>query len=93
MAIEKGHLDAMYNLGDYYENIVYNYDLMKKYYLMAIEKGNLDAMHRLGLYYETNHYNYNLMKKYYLLCYRFKYNIHFISSIYYYYKSYNYNNL
>jgi hypothetical protein len=41
MAIDKGNLNAMNNLGYYYENIEKNYDLAKKYYLMAIDKGNL----------------------------------------------------
>ena len=44
IAIEKGNTSAMTNLGFYYKNKVYNYDLMKKYYLMASEKGNKSAM-------------------------------------------------
>jgi len=52
MAIEKGHIRAMYSLGEYYERIE-DYNNMKKYYLMAIEKGNVYAMFLLGFYYEN----------------------------------------
>ena len=39
MAIDNGCSCSMYNLGNYYQNVEKNYDLMKKYYLMAIENG------------------------------------------------------
>jgi TPR repeat protein len=39
MAIEKGHSDAMFELGNYY-NDQSDFDNMKKYYLMAIEKSH-----------------------------------------------------
>ena len=34
MAIEMGDHDIMYKLGDYYENIEKDYDLMARYYSM-----------------------------------------------------------
>ncbi len=63
MALEKGNLNAMKNLGDYYYRND-NCELMKKYYLMAIDKGDTDAMNKLGYYYNTKE-DYELMKKYY----------------------------
>jgi TPR repeat protein len=57
----------MNNLGYYYQYIEYNYDLMKKYYLMSIKKGFSNAMYNLGYYYEKEENNYKLMKKYYLM--------------------------
>ena len=57
----------MYRLGLYYKNIYYNYDLMKKYYLMSINNGNINTMYKFGLYYEKEEINYELMKKYYLM--------------------------
>jgi hypothetical protein len=62
-----GNKHAMYNLGEYYEDIEKNYDLMKKYYLMAIEEDDVDAMYNLGKYYENVEINYDEMKKYYLM--------------------------
>ncbi len=38
MAIDIGNHDIMYKLGDYYENIEKNYDLMGKYYSMVFNK-------------------------------------------------------
>ena len=38
MAIDMGDHDIMYKLGDYYENIEKDYDLMEKYYSMAFNK-------------------------------------------------------
>jgi len=67
MAIEKGNIIAMNNLGLYYKDIEQNYDEMKKYYLMAIEKGENIAMSNLGHYYQTIEENYDEMKKYYLM--------------------------
>ena len=95
MAIEKGCLDAMFNLGYYYDKIEHNYELMKEYYSMAIEKGHTKSMFNLGYYYQTKHYNYDLMKKYYLMCNKYEYigvNNYIIRS-YFNYKSFNYYNL
>jgi TPR repeat protein len=67
MAIEKGNIEAMYNLGYYYKEIEKNYGEMKKYYMMAIEKGYDSAMNNLGYYYENIEKNYEEMKKYYIM--------------------------
>ena len=66
MAIEKGNITSMKDVGDYYKNIEENYDLMKQYYLLAIEKGDISCMDKLGSYYKSTEKNYDLMKKYYL---------------------------
>ena len=50
MAIDKGDIDAMNNLGILYEN-EQKYEFAEKYYLMAIEKGHCNAMTNLGLMY------------------------------------------
>jgi hypothetical protein len=52
-----------YYLGWYYEMIIKDYDLMKKYYLNAIEDGCSVSMNRLGIYYKMIEINYDLMKK------------------------------
>ena len=62
MAIEKGNVYAMFNIGDYYETIEKNYDEAEKYYIMAIEKCNDKSMNNLGLYYETIEKKYNKAK-------------------------------
>jgi len=66
-AIELGNSNAMCVLGQYYQNIGKNCDLMKKYYIQAIELGNSNAMYSLGRYYHYIAYNYELMQ-YYDLC-------------------------
>jgi len=65
MAIEKGYIDSMCNLGKYYHKIK-DYEIMKKYYLMAIEYGDKDSLHYLGNYYHEVG-EYEAMKKYYWL--------------------------
>ena len=50
MAIEKGNIPAMYNLGSYYCEME-DYKNMKKYYSMAIERGDCNSMNNLGRYY------------------------------------------
>ena len=40
MAIERGNVEAMNNLGYYHQKITKNYDEMIKYYKMAMDKGN-----------------------------------------------------
>jgi TPR repeat protein len=66
-AIEKDDIKAMINLGNYYQKVEKNYDLMKTYYLMAIEKGSRKAMLNLGLYYQIIEPNKKLMEKYFLM--------------------------
>ena len=53
--------------GFYYGNIIKDYDLMKKYYLLAIDYHNIDAMVNLAHYYQHIEKNHDLMKKYYLM--------------------------
>ena len=67
MAIEKGHSDAMNNLGNYYKNIEKDYNKMKEYYLMAIKKGNSHAMNNLGYQYQYIEKNNALALKYYYM--------------------------
>ena len=59
--------NILYNIGKYYQFIKqpdgYNYDLMKKCYLMAIEKGNNNALNNLGCYYRKEK-DYENAKKY-----------------------------
>jgi hypothetical protein len=64
MAIKKGNVDAMYNLGFYYGNEGKKIS-MKKYYLQAISNGSEPAMHCLNDYMDdssssTDLQNYNL---------------------------------
>jgi TPR repeat protein len=67
MAIDKGNSNAMYNLGNYYDEIEINYEEAKKYYIMAINKGDSDAMNNLGHYYHFVEKNYEEAKKYYIM--------------------------
>lgn len=68
IAIDKGNINAMVELGEYYQFYEKNkYDLMKQYYLTAINKGNSDAMYNLGIYYEEIEKKYDLMKQYYIM--------------------------
>jgi len=65
MAVEKGDTDAMFYLGNLYEDLK-EYRKAEKYYLMAVEKGDTDAMFYLGnLYYEQK--EYGKAEKYYLM--------------------------
>jgi len=64
MAIEKGHVNAMYELGLYYEKIEKDYILMEKYYLMAIEKKSRNATKNLKKYYRSNNNTHKLLKLY-----------------------------
>jgi TPR repeat protein len=65
MAIEKGCVDSMNNLGCYYQNIKI-YDLSIKYFTLAADNGNIRAIFSLANYYRHIN-NYDLMKKYYLM--------------------------
>ena len=55
------------SIGNYYQYIEKDYELMKKYYLMAIDVGDSYAMYNLGNYYKYIEKDYELMKKYYLM--------------------------
>ncbi len=59
MAIEYDNVNAMFNLGRYYQFIEINQELMEKYYLLANESY---ALYNLGYYYEENK-NYDFMIK------------------------------
>ena len=65
--IKNNDLNAMSDLGFYYQNIEKNYELMYKYYVMAIKRGHLYAMYNLGYYYQYVEHNYEQMEKSYLL--------------------------
>jgi hypothetical protein len=54
-------------LGNHFNSVEKDTELMKKYYLMAIEQGNSSAMYNLGYHYDEVEKNYELMKKYYLM--------------------------
>ena len=51
MAIEKGHVKAIYNLAVLYKEEFKDYKKAEEYYLMAIEKGNVDALNNLAWLY------------------------------------------
>ena len=59
MAIDKDNSSAINNLGNYYQYIDNNYDLMKKYYLMGIDKGNIKSKNYLIDYYMNKHLDKN----------------------------------
>lgn len=63
MAIDKGHVKALDNVGYCYHEMK-EYTLMEKYYLMAIEQECINAMVNLGNYYKEIK-NYELMVYYY----------------------------
>lgn len=64
-AIEKGHVDALYNLAFLYKNQGKE-EAAEKYYLLAIEKGDVDALFNLALLYD-NQGKEAAAEKYYLL--------------------------
>lgn len=66
MAIEKGHIDAIYYLADFYRYKNIDYEA-HKYYLMAIDKGHSGAMYVLGKYYEEIEENFSMATNYYLM--------------------------
>jgi hypothetical protein len=65
LAIERGSVNAMFNLGHYYYECN-NYKEMLKFYLMAIETGDIDTMYDLAIYYQ-NIKDFDNMRKYYLM--------------------------
>jgi len=83
MAIEKGCVKSMNNLGDYYYYLDLKYESKCiEYYRMAADKGCIHAIYKLGCYYQNKHkddyrdyYNYGTvfkniyekMKIYYLM--------------------------
>jgi TPR repeat protein len=72
MAIDKGNIDAMYNLGYYYhykqsKSKQESYIKAIKYYLMAINHGNVKSMYNLGLLYHRYYIDHSNMQQYYLM--------------------------
>lgn len=65
LAVERGSVNSMFNLGHYYYECN-EYEKMLKYYLMAIELGDIDTMYDLSIYYQ-NIKDYDNMRKYYLM--------------------------
>jgi len=65
MAIERGSVNAMYNLGHFYFEIN-DLENMFKYYLMAVELGDIDTMYELSIYYQKIK-DFDNMRKYYLM--------------------------
>ena len=63
-AIEKGNVDALFNIGNLYSDQK-EYDKAEKYYLKAIEKGNVDALFNIGNLY-SDQKEYDKAEKYYL---------------------------
>lgn len=65
LAIERGSVNAMFNLGHYYYECN-DYIGMLKYYLMAIDTGDIDTMYDLAIYYQ-NIKDFDNMRKYYVM--------------------------
>jgi TPR repeat protein len=53
MAIDKGHINSMFNFGLYYKRIK-DYDNMIKYYKLASDKGHQKSKLKLDDYYKKN---------------------------------------
>jgi TPR repeat protein len=65
MAIDKGSINAMYNLGHFYFEQK-DYENMLQCYLKAIELKEVDSMYELSIYYQ-NKQDFDNMLKYYLM--------------------------
>jgi tetratricopeptide (TPR) repeat protein len=65
LAIERGSVNSMFNLGHYYYECN-DYINMFKYYLMAVELKDVDTMFELAIYYQ-NIQDFDNMRKYYLM--------------------------
>lgn len=67
MAIERGHVNSMADLANYYDAVENNYDEMKRYYLMAIERGHVNSMNEIAYYYNEVENNHDEMKRFHLM--------------------------
>lgn len=67
MAIDKGNVSAMYNLGHFYCVYAGQCEQAKHYLMMAIEKGDVQAMITLGNHYLYHEKNYVSAMKYFML--------------------------
>jgi len=65
MAIERGSINSMYNLGHFYFEMN-DLENMFKYYFMAVELGDIDTMYELSIYYQKIR-DFDNMRKYYLM--------------------------
>jgi hypothetical protein len=65
IAIKKGNINAMNDLGEYYYSRENNYDLMKKYYLMFCKYKTLNNIinhyNIRQIYYRYKFYGYKLL--------------------------------
>ena len=64
LAVEKGNIDALYNLANLYADQE-RYDLAEQYYLKAIDKDIIDALNNLANLYADQE-RYDLAEQYYL---------------------------
>ena len=58
--------NILFNIGKYYQKIIKDYDMMKKYYCIAVDCGNTCAMDNLGNYFKEIK-DYDMMEEYYLM--------------------------
>jgi hypothetical protein len=65
LAIERGSVNSMFNLGHYYYECR-DITNMFKYYFMAIELRDIDTMYELSIYYQKIK-DFDNMRKYYLM--------------------------
>ena len=65
MAIERGSINCMFNLGHFYFECN-DFENMFKYYFMAVELGDTDTMYELAIYYQKTE-DFDNMRKYYLM--------------------------
>ena len=65
LAIERGSINSMFNLGHYYYECN-DYDNMFKYYFMAVELRDIDTMFELAIYYQKIK-DFDNMIKYYIM--------------------------
>ena len=63
MAVERGHVSSMYNLGLVYTNEKKDIAVAEKYYLMAVERGHVGSMYNLGLLYKNEKKRYSCCRK------------------------------
>ena len=67
LAVDKGHADAMNNLGLLYKTEYKDFDAAIRYYTLVVDKGDADAMYNLALLYETEYKDFDAAIRYYTL--------------------------
>jgi TPR repeat protein len=65
LAIERGSMNAMFNLGHYYYECN-DYENMFNYYYMSVALGDIDTMFELAIYYQKIK-DFDNMRKYYVM--------------------------